>query len=59
MTIYRHTGSLENRSLLKGLGSLVFTLITITLLALTPLLQMVNALPSQDEIMDVNLWHLT
>lgn len=53
MTIYRHTGSLdkENRSLLKGLGSLVFTLITITLLALTLLLQMVNALPSQDEIM--------
>lgn len=50
---YKHTGSLkkEDRSLLNGLASSVFTFVIITLFVLTASIQMVNALPSQDEIM--------
>jgi hypothetical protein len=51
---YNYSGSLNkvNRSLPKGLASFIFTFVTITLLALTTSIQMVNALSSQDEIMD-------
>jgi hypothetical protein len=50
---YKHTGSLnkEDRSLLNGLASSVFTFVIITLFVLTASIQMANALPSQDEIM--------
>lgn len=50
---YKPTGSLnkEDRSLLNGLISSVFTFVIITLFVLTASIQMVNALPSQDEIM--------
>jgi len=50
---YRHASSLnkEDGSLLKGLIPFGFVFATIAILALTSSFQMVNAFPSQDEIM--------
>ena len=49
----RHTGSLnkEERRVQNGLASSVFTFVIVTLFVLTASIQMVNALPNQDEIM--------
>lgn len=50
---YKRAGSLNNedRRLLDGLASSVFTFVIITLFLLTASIQMVNALPSQDEVL--------